>query len=188
MFDKKILLASQSPRRKQLLKEAGFKFRVKTTDVKETYPAELPVEDVAAYLARKKANASIDLIKGDEIILAADSIVLLGNTIYGKPEDAQDAFNILRKLSGNVHKVITGVCLMTKEKITSFSSISKVYMNELSDEEIEYYIEKYEPFDKAGAYAIQEWIGLCKISRIEGTYSNIMGLPVNAVYQELMKF
>ncbi len=188
MFNRKIILASKSPRRSQLLKEAGFNFEVKTKEVEESYPSDLPIEDVAAYLARKKARASKDFIQNGEIILAADSIVVLGDTIYGKPEDDEDAYQTLKRLSGKIHKVITGVCLLSEEKITSFSSVSKVHMMELTDEEIEYYIEKYQPYDKAGSYAIQEWIGLCKISRIEGTYSNIMGLPVDVVYKELMRF
>lgn len=188
MFKRKIILASKSPRRKQLLKQAGFDFEVKSKPVVETYPADLPVEDIATFLARKKANASKSLIKDDHILLAADSIVILGNSIYGKPDDREDAIKILQQLSGKIHKVITGVCLMSAEKSTSFSCISKVYMDELTQEEIIYYVDNYEPYDKAGAYAIQEWIGLCKISRIEGTYSNIMGLPVEALYKELNKF
>jgi len=120
--------------------------------------------------------------------LTADSIVILGDKIYGKPDDAADAKRTLRALSGNVHKVITGVCLKDKEKEVSFSGISKVFMSKLSEEEIDYYIKTFKPFDKAGAYGVQEWIGLCKINRIEGTYANIMGLPVNLVYRELMNF
>lgn len=188
MFKRKIILASQSPRRSQLLKEAGFNFEVKTVPVVESYPVDLPVEDVAAYLARKKANASISLLKKNEVLLTADSIVILGDTIFEKPDDKDDAFRTLKALSGNVHKVITGVCIKDKEKETSFSGVSKVFMSQLSDEEIEYYIDTFQPYDKAGAYGIQEWIGLCKINRIEGTYANIMGLPVNLVYRELMNF
>lgn len=188
MLNRKIILASKSPRRSQLLKEAGFDFEVKTVPVVESYPVDLPVEDVAGYLARKKANESISLISDDELLIAADSVVILGNQIYGKPDDYDDAVSILRKLSGNIHKVITGVCIKDMEKEISFSAISKVHMAPLSEEEIEYYIKTFEPYDKAGAYAIQEWIGLCKINRIEGTYSNIMGLPVNVVYRELMNF
>lgn len=188
MIERKIILASKSPRRSQLLKEAGFDFEVKTLPVIESYPADLPVEDVAAYLARKKARESFSLIQEDEILLAADSIVILGGKIYGKPDDYADAFQTLRKLSGNVHKVITGVCLKDQEKELSFSSISKVHMATLSDDEIEYYLKTFEPYDKAGSYGIQEWIGWCKINRIEGTYANIMGLPVHLVYRELLNF
>ncbi|MGB1217143.1 MAG: Maf family protein [Saprospiraceae bacterium] len=189
MFDKKIVLASKSPRRSQLLQEAGFDFEVRTCEVEEEYPADLPVEDVAAYLARKKARESKHLLQNEqEILIAADSIVVMGDTIYGKPKDYEDACRTLKTLSDNSHQVITGVCILNHEKIQSFSSVSKVFMSPLSHEEIEYYIKTFEPYDKAGSYAIQEWIGLCKISRIEGTFSNIMGLPVEKLYRELMRF
>jgi nucleoside triphosphate pyrophosphatase len=185
---KKIILASKSPRRSQLLKEAGFDFVIKTKEVEESYPADLEVEKVAEYLAKKKAYAAKEFIEKDSVLLTADSIVTLENEIYGKPKNADDAFRILRELSGKVHKVITGVCLLSLTKERSFSSISKVHFEQLSDEEIRNYIEEFQPFDKAGAYAIQEWIGLCKISKIEGLYSNIMGLPVAEVYKELREF
>jgi septum formation protein len=188
IFNKKIILASKSPRRSHLLKEAGFNFEIKTKEVEETYPDELPVSQVAEYLAEKKAMASKEFIQNDEILLAADSVVILKNKIYGKPKDYNDAFQILKALSGNEHQVITGVCLLSKEKKASFSGISDVQIEELSDEEIEYYIRNFKPYDKAGAYAIQEWIGLCKISKIEGTYTNIMGLPMEMVYKKLSEF
>jgi nucleoside triphosphate pyrophosphatase len=183
----KIILASKSPRRSQLLKQAGFDFEIKTTEVVEDYPADLAPQKVAEYLACKKARASFHFIKNKEIILAADSIVILDNIIYEKPKDYEDAVRILRALSGKVHQVVTGVCLLSKTKEKSFSGLSKVYFDELTDEEIEYYIKKYQPFDKAGAYGVQEWIGLCKIRKIEGTYANIMGLPVDLVYKEMKK-
>ncbi|MCP3928921.1 MAG: septum formation protein Maf [Bacteroidetes bacterium] len=185
LLQRKILLASKSPRRSQLLKEAGFTFEVVSLNVDESYPNDMPVDEVAEFLARKKARAAVGYIKENEIVLAADSVVILGETIFGKPTDYQDAVKILRALSGKMHRVITGVCLKTKEKERSFSGLSKVFFDELSEEEIEYYIKNYHPYDKAGAYAIQEWIGLCKIKKIEGTYSNIMGLPVQIVYEEI---
>lgn len=186
---RKIILASKSPRRSQLLKQAGFYFEVKTMEVEETYPPELHIDQVAAFLARKKAKAAQCFLSNDqEIILAADSIVIQDKTIYGKPKDREEAFQILRTLSGRMHRVITGVCLLSQQKQKTFSSISDVYLEPLTDTEISYYIEKYQPFDKAGAYAIQEWIGLCKISKIKGTYTNIMGLPVELVYRELLQF
>jgi len=188
MITRKIILASKSPRRKQLLEEAGFQFEVKTREVDESYPASIPTEKVAEYLAEKKAKGIQDLITDDEIILTSDTIVVLGNTIFGKPKDAEDAFNILKQLSGKTHQVITGVCLLSKNKKKIFSSSSKVHFDILSDSEIHYYVNKFKPFDKAGAYAIQEWIGLCKIKKIEGTYSNIMGLPMREVYFELINF
>ena len=185
---KKIILASKSPRRSQLLKAAGFDFVVKTKEVEETYPDDLKADDVAEYLAKKKAYAAREFIKNDTILLAADSIVTLGETIYGKPKDEEDAFQILNALSGKEHKVITGVCMLSAIKEKSFSSISMVQFEPLSEEEIRYYIEKFKPYDKAGAYAIQEWIGLTKITKIEGLYSNIMGLPVADVYKALLEF
>ncbi len=184
----KIILASKSPRRSQLLQEAGFNFIVKTKETEETYPADLDVDEVAEYIAKKKAYAAKEFIEDGTVLLAADSIVIIENKIYGKPKDAEDAYRILSELSGKMHKVITGVCLLSSTKERLFSSISKVYFDPLSEEEIRYYVDKFKPFDKAGAYAIQEWIGLCKISKIEGLYSNIMGLPVADVYKELLKF
>ena len=185
---KKIILASKSPRRSHLLKEAGLDFVVKTKEVEETYPDDLESDHVAEYLAKKKAYASKEFIEEDTILLAADSIVTLGNKIYGKPKDAEHAFEILSALSGTTHKVITGVCLLSKTKEISFSSVSMVEFEPLSAEEIRFYIDNFEPYDKAGAYAIQEWIGLTKITKIEGLYSNIMGLPVADVYKALAKF
>ena len=189
VLNKKIILASKSPRRKLLLEQAGFTIDIKTKEVEENYPLELPAENVAEYLAEKKALACSDFLeKEEDILLTADSVVILNNKIYGKPKNYQDAFNIIRELSGHMHLVITGVCLLSINKKKIFSGISKVHFQPISDEEIKFYIEKYKPYDKAGAYAIQEWIGLCKISKIEGTYSNIMGLPMEDVYRELSQF
>ena len=188
ILNKKIILASQSPRRRQLLEQAGFTFEIKTKPIDESFPADMPVDEVAPFLARQKARAAREFITGDEVLLTADSVVILGDTIYNKPEDAEDARRILRALSGQVHRVITGVCLLSKEKERVFSGESRVHFAELSDDEIDYYIRTCQPFDKAGAYAIQEWIGLCKIDRIEGTYANIMGLPVDLVYREMGAF
>ena len=187
-LEKKIILASKSPRRSQLLKAAGFQFEVKALEVDESFSDDLKKEEVAEHLAIRKAEAAKSFLKGEDIILAADSIVLLNGIIYGKPKDRSDAQNILRALSGQKHQVITGVCLLSKDKQVSFSGVSDVYMRSLSAAEIDYYIDHFQPYDKAGAYAIQEWIGLCKIERIEGTYSNIMGLPVELVYRHLEAF
>ena len=183
-----IILISKSPRRRQLLEQAGFTFVVKPQDVPEDYSDEMPVEEVAPFLAQKKVRASMHALDGEGILLGADSVVILDNVIYEKPVDREDAQRILRQLSGNIHTVVTGVCLATKEKERVFSGVSRVHFDHLTDQEIDYYIDKYEPYDKAGAYAIQEWIGLCKINKIEGTYANIMGLPVDLVYQELQHF
>lgn len=185
ILNKKIILASKSPRRKQLLGQAGFNFEIHTKEVEETYPDDLAVADVAPFLARKKAMACRDFLALGEVVLTADSVVIQDGIIYGKPRDEQDAFQILKTLSGRMHEVITGVCLLSLQEERVFSGLSKVWMSPLSDAEIKFYINKYQPFDKAGAYAIQEWIGLCKIEKIEGTYANIMGLPVDLVYEEL---
>lgn len=184
----KILLASKSPRRSQLLKEAGFDFQVVAKEVKESYPTHLSPEKVAQFLAQKKALASKDVLTDNQVILAADTIVTKDGIIYGKPKDYEEAVTILNTLSGNWHEVITGVCLLSLEKKIIFSSTSKVKIETLSQDEIEFYIANFKPYDKAGAYAIQEWIGLCKISKIEGTYSNIMGLPVDLVYKNLLLY
>lgn len=185
----KILLASQSPRRSQLLRESGFtNFTVRPTDSDETLPPQYPVEKAAAFLAELKAEAAREwLSDDDEIILAADTTVVLDNEIYNKPIDFEDAQRILRQLSGKMHKVITGVCLLSKNKKRVFSEVAKVYFDELSEADIAFYITNYHPFDKAGAYAVQDWIGHCKIKRIEGSYENIMGLPTHKVYSELVK-
>ena len=188
MKDYKLILASKSPRRKQLLTEAGFEFEIRTKEVEETYPDTLVVHDVPAFLSDKKAEASRELIQPNEILLAADSVVILNNKIYGKPKDEADAFSIIKALSGNMHEVVTGVTLLSLEKKITFSDVAKVYFNELTEEEIQYYVSNFKPLDKAGAYAIQEWIGLTKISKIEGSYYNIMGLPVHLVYTELQDF
>lgn len=186
---KNIILASKSPRRSQLLEMAGIKFTIRTREVEEVYPPELPAVDVAAYLAELKADAVKDFLETkNDVILTADSVVILDNVIFGKPKDYEDAVRTLRLLSGCVHEVITGVCLLSQHSRKVFSSVSKVHMDTLSEEEIAYYIKNFQPYDKAGAYAIQEWIGLCKISRIEGTYANIMGLPIDMVYRALQAY
>lgn len=188
MQHKNLILASKSPRRKQLLEMAGIPFKIRTKEVEEDYPADLAVMEVAPFLARKKAHACRDFIEGDAILLSADSVVIQSGIIYGKPVDRNDAKRILSILSGQMHTVVTGVCLLSKDKEKIFAGHSQVFFDELSEAEIDYYIDTYKPYDKAGAYAIQEWIGLCKINKIEGTYANIMGLPVDLVYKELQAF
>ncbi len=183
-----IILASKSPRRSQLLAEAGFKFSVKTFDTDEDWPDGMPLDEVAQFLAEKKAHAAARLIESNEIILAADTTVLLDDTILNKPADHAEAVAMLRQLSGKMHRVVTGVCLLGSDRMVSFSEESRVFFEEISDDEIEFYIQKCRPFDKAGAYGVQEWIGHCKIGRIEGTYANVMGLPVHRIYRELGLF
>ena len=186
--DKKLILASKSPRRSQLLSEAGISFEIRTREVEETYPDDLPVDEVPIFLAEKKARALEDTLQADEVILAADCVVIFEDTIFGKPKDRDEAISILQLLSGKTHRVISGVCLLSHDKIKAFAGISIVHFHPLTLEEIEYYVDKFQPYDKAGAYAIQEWIGLCKVAGIEGTYSNIVGLPVDLVYREWMAF
>lgn len=185
-----IILASQSPRRKQLLQDSGFdNITVRPLDVDESFSEQMPVEEVAPYLAHKKAVAGKHLLKHrNDVLLTADSVVILGDKIFNKPANYAEAKYMLEQLSGQTHRVITGVCLCSlgKEKVMAVES--KVSMAELTPEEIDYYINTYQPYDKAGSYAIQEWIGLCKITHIEGTFTNIMGLPVYLIYQELLDF
>jgi septum formation protein len=184
-FSRPIILASKSPRRSQLLREAGFDFTVHAFDVDEAFDPDMPVAEVAPWLAQKKASAAAHLIENQEIILSADSVVILEGNIYNKPENQEEAFKMIRNLSGKQHTVITGVCLLAKEKERVFSGVTKVWFAELSDEEIHYYIDRWQPFDKAGSYGAQDWIGHCKITRIEGTFQNVMGLPVDLIYKAL---
>jgi septum formation protein len=184
-----ILLASESPRRKYLLQEMGLKFRlIKRSYVKEEYPLNLSCQEIPVYLAKLKACSCEDLIKSDTILITADTVVCLDNEILDKPENFPDAFRILKKLSGNKHQVITGICIKSKDRERTFYSKSDVYFRNLTDTEIEYYIKLYKPYDKAGSYGIQEWIGYIGIERIEGSYFNIMGLPTAQLYNELSKF
>ena len=182
-----LILASKSPRRSQLLREAGFEFSVQTFDVDESFPPDMPPEEVAPWLAQRKARAAAHLIQEQEIILAADSVVILDGVIYNKPEDYEEAFRMIRRLSGRQHTVVTGVCLLAREEERCMAGTSRVWFEQLSDAEIDYYIRSCQPFDKAGAYGAQDWIGHCKISRIEGTFQNVMGLPVHLVYAALQE-
>ena len=184
-----IILASASPRRAELLQMAGFNFTVQTREVDESFPPDIPVEDVAQVLARRKALAQQDWLKEpNELLIAADSVVLLDQQILGKPADAIAARSMLNALSDRKHQVITGVFLLSLNKQLGFSVCSEVFMEKLTPEEIDYYITHYQPYDKAGSYGIQEWIGLTRISRIEGSYSNIMGLPMYELFEALKQF
>lgn len=186
---KKIILASGSPRRKQLLEQAELVFEVKTVPTDEHFPAAMPIREVAEYIAGNKATAVLTTIdEPDTIVIAADTVVVLEGEILGKPADEEAAITMLRRLSGKVHEVITGVVLQHQEQRLAFSSITKVSMNPLSPEQIQHYVTQYQPMDKAGAYAIQEWIGLVGISHIEGDYYNVMGLPVSKVIAALKQF
>lgn len=183
-----LILASKSPRRSQLLREAGFHFRVEAFDVDESFSENMPCEEVAPWLAQKKAAAAAHLINDQEIILSADSVVILNGQIFNKPANYEEAFSMISALSGQQHTVITGVCLLGKEKEVVLAGRTEVWFASLSPEEIDYYIRTCEPFDKAGSYGAQDWIGHCKITRIEGTFQNVMGLPVDLVYKALSEF
>lgn len=182
----KIILASQSPRRKQLMELAELEFEIIIADVDETNPPGMPGAEVPAFLARKKAGAIAHLADG-AIVIAADTVVLLGDLILGKPIDAEHAQKILRQLSGRMHTVVTGVCIRKGEKEIVFSSTTEVYFRQLTDTQIAHYIRNYKPFDKAGAYAIQEWIGVTGIGKINGDYYNVMGLPIGDVILALKR-
>jgi septum formation protein len=184
-----LILASQSPRRQYLLKELGLDFEIRTTYVKEVYPEGLTPEQIAVFLAELKAG-SFDTARMDDkaIIITADTIVSVGAEILGKPGNYTEAVSMLRKLSGRKHDVITAVCLKSKKAQKTFHVLSSVHFKELTQEEIDYYIDNFQPFDKAGGYGIQEWIGYIGITKIEGSFFNVMGLPVRELYEELLAF
>lgn len=182
----KITLASASPRRKQILTEACFEVDVLMIHVDEDFPETMPVEEVPVFLAKKKMEEAVKNVSDDKIVLTADTIVVLNGEIIGKPADEDDAKRILQKLSGNMHEVISGVCIRKNNTEICFDATTKVYMHSLTQTEIDFYISQYKPFDKAGAYAIQEWIGLNKIYKIEGDYYNVVGLPMSEVYRVLL--
>jgi septum formation protein len=187
-MNRKIILASQSPRRKQILEWAALPFEIIIKNVEEVFPDNLSASDVPEYLATLKANAvAIDIDLDNSIVIAADTIVVLEEVIYGKPKDRQHAIEILQKLSAKKHEVITGVCLLWNNKQFTFSETTHVSFSKLTQQEIEFYIDTYKPYDKAGAYAIQEWIGVTTIQKIEGCFFNVMGLPMNRLYHEMKR-
>jgi septum formation protein len=181
-----VILASKSPRRQELLRLMDIDFRIVLKEVDESYPEGLTDEAIAVYIAEKKAMA-FDETTDNEIVLTADTIVSIEGKILGKPDDAEHAVEMLQMLSGKVHRVITGVCLLYQQKVNKFFDVSEVLFRKLTDEEIRYYVDKYQPFDKAGAYGIQQWIGLTGIERINGSYTNVVGLPTEKLYQQLLK-
>lgn len=185
----KIILASQSKRRQQLLEEIGLKFELKIKDVDESYPDHLQCEEVVDYIAEKKSVAFADSeLPEGAILITADTIVWLDGGSLLKPKDEQDAINMLGKLSGRKHRVATGVCLRSRTKKKVFHVLTDVYFKPLSLEERTYYVKTYKPYDKSGSYGIQEWIGLIGIEKIEGSYTNVMGLPMKELYEELERF
>jgi septum formation protein len=184
-----VILASNSPRRKELLAGLGMPFEVRVMEgIDESYPEDLPVSEVALYIAGKKADAYREKMGDNELIITADTVVIVDDEILGKPHDKADAIRMLRLISGRTHQVTTGVCLIAKHQESRFSVTTDVTFKALSDEEINYYIDTYQPFDKAGAYGIQEWIGYIGVTGLNGSYYNVMGLPVQRIYTELKKF
>ncbi len=187
--DYKIILASNSPRRKELLAGLDIDFEVRVLkDIDESYPEDLPTRDIAEYISREKAAAYQRLITDRELVITADTIVVLDHEVMGKPKDEADAIRMLQELSGKTHQVITGVTLTTTQRQMSFSVETDVTFKRLTDEEIHYYVDHYKPYDKAGAYGIQEWIGYIGVTALKGSYFNVMGLPVQRIYEALKQF
>ena len=185
IIDKTIILSSKSPRRQQLLKDLGFSFDVKTMHTDESFPRDMEATQVASFLAEKKANTFLPHLKTDQLLITADTIVIANQTILNKPQNEEEAVKMIHAINGISHLVVTGVCIAdTKQKITFFDQ-TEVTFSKLSEEEIAYYVHTFKPFDKAGAYGIQEWIGMVGIESIKGSYYNVMGLPVNLLYKTL---
>jgi len=184
MINRPLVLASSSPRRQYLMREAGFTFTIENPDTDESFPADLPVEQVAKFLAVKKAE-SFRLTLTNQIIITADTVVILDHEILNKPADRPEAIAMLTRLSNKTHRVMTGVCILSKEKEVSFDDTTEVMFNTLTQQQIEYYVDHYKPYDKAGAYGAQDFIGMIAIKKIVGSYFNVMGLPIHAVYSHL---
>lgn len=182
------ILGSNSPRRKEILKEIGLDFSIYPSNIEENFNKEIELKNIPVFLAEKKANALKNKLKENDILITADTVVIYNDELLSKPENTYQAKEMLEKLSGKSHKVITGVCLLSKNNKYIFSSKTIVTFNELDKFEIEFYINKYKPFDKAGSYGIQEWIGLIGIKKIEGSYTNVVGLPASMLYSKLKKF
>ena len=188
-LSKKIILGSQSARRQELLRGLDIDFEVKTIEgLTETYPDNLEINKIPEYLAKQKADAFMEFLDEETLLITADTIVVLNGKVYGKPKDKNEAKAMLQVLSGKTHEVITGVCLTTKGQQKIFSENTKVTFSNFSENEIDYYVEKYLPMDKAGSYGIQEWIGYIGVEKIEGSFYNVMGLPVQQIYQALKEF
>ena len=184
----KIILASGSPRRQQFLKELEIYFEIKLKEIEEIYPDHLKAEEITNFLAKLKASAFENELQDNEVLITSDTIVWLDNKALGKPIDASHAVRMLTEMSGKTHKVITSVCIKSTKKEVVFHEETLVTFTDLSLDEIEFYLKNYKPFDKAGSYGIQEWIGLVAIEKIEGSYANVVGLPTHKLYKELMNF
>jgi septum formation protein len=188
LSDYRIILASRSPRRQQMLQELGLKFDIVIKEYEEIYPDGLNGEEIARYISFEKAALFKSELSENEIVITADTIVWCNNQVLGKPIDRKDAARILKEISGNTHEVITGVSFRSMKNDFTFSDSTKVTFEEITEEEIYYYIDNYKPYDKAGAYGIQEWIGIAACSHIDGSYFNVVGLPVQKLYKELQRF
>ena len=187
--DRHIILASLSPRRRFLLRQLGIEFTEISAEVDESFPTGMTPDETAIFLAEKKADHFQEMLEDPKnILITADTLVLINGEILGKPEGKEGAEKMLKMLSGNMHQVVTGICLRSRDKNTTFTSWTDVYFKDLTEAEIDYYLEHYKPYDKAGAYGIQEWIGYIGITRIEGSYFNVMGLPVQKLYDELSNY
>ena len=184
----KVILASGSPRRRQFMKDLNIDFEIRLNEVEEIYPENLQGCEITDFLAELKSNALADTLEDKEILITSDTIVWHNHEALGKPKDYDDAYTMLSSLSGKTHEVISSVCLKSKEKSVTFNETTRVTFHEITKEEIKHYLDNYKPFDKAGAYGIQEWIGLIAIAKLEGSYNNVVGMPVNKVYHELIKF
>lgn len=187
-FPFQIILGSASPRRQELLKSLGFEFLVKPTHADETFPVDLKAQEICIYLAEKKADAYEEELKETDILITSDTIVWCDGKIFNKPANFAEGKRMLETLSGKMHEVFTAVCLKSANKQTTFYDVSKVYFKKLKAEEIDYYLTNFSPYDKAGGYGVQDWIGYIGIDKIEGSFYNVMGLPVKDLYEELMKF
>lgn len=185
---KKIILASGSPRRQQFFKDMDLSYSIRLKEIEEVYPDGLQGAEITNYLAELKANAFEKELDTNDLLITSDTIVWLNESALGKPTDADDAFNMLQKLSNKTHEVITSVCIKSIAKTEVFHCSTKVTFDTLSDEAIRYYLDQYQPFDKAGSYGIQDWIGLIGISKIEGSYTNVVGLPTELLYQKLLSY
>ena len=186
--DFKLILASKSPRRQQLLKELGLQFEIRTKDTDESFPKHLKAQEIPLYLCRKKADAFTKELKEKELVITSDTIVWVQNKVLNKPENAVEATDMLSLLSGKMHQVYTAVCLQSLTKTETFFAETKVWFKPLTSYEIDFYVNHYRPFDKAGAYGAQEWLGYIAIEKIEGTYFNVMGLPLYELYTALLHF
>lgn len=185
---KNLILASGSPRRQELLKSLGVPFEIRIKEIDEVYPKHLKKSEISDYLAQLKSNAFVEELTPKDLLITSDTIVWYHNMALGKPKSKHDAFQMLQKLSGKTHEVITSVCLKSLQKEDIFNSITKVTFKELSSKEIQFYIDNYNPMDKAGAYGIQDWIGQIGVTKIEGSYFNVMGFPIHKIYSQLLKF